>query len=51
MSFGSITMLGIVGCEVVSQNVKAVAVIPFVLATSLNGGALSSGEVSVRSIE
>ena len=34
MSFGSITMLGMVGCEVVSQTVKAVALIPFVLATS-----------------
>jgi hypothetical protein len=42
--------LGIVGCDVVSQTVKAVAVMPFVLATSINGGAVGSGEVSPRFI-
>ena len=50
MSVGSTMILGIVGCDVLSQTLKAVPVIPGVLATSLNGGAVGSGEVPVWSI-
>jgi hypothetical protein len=46
MSCGSITMLGMVGCEVVSQTDNAVAVTPFVLAISPKEGAVGFGEVS-----
>jgi len=48
MSRGSITMLGMVGCEVVSQTVSAGAVNPLVLATFPKGGAVGSGESSRR---
>jgi len=50
ISAGSTMILGIVGCDVLSQTVKAVSVIPGVFATSLKGGAVSSGEIPVRSI-
>ena len=50
MSAGSTMILGIVGCDVLSQTVKAVSVIPGVFATSLKGGAVSSGEIPVWSI-
>ena len=50
ISCGSTMILGIVGCDVVSQTVKAVPVMPGVLATSLKDGAVGSGEIPVRSI-
>jgi hypothetical protein len=42
--------LGMVGCEVVSDTANAVAVMPGVLATTSNGGAVGSGEDSDPSI-
>jgi len=43
-------ILGIVGCDVRSQTVNAVAVMPGVVATSLNAGAVASDDMSVRPI-
>ena len=49
MSASSITRLGMVGCAVLDQTVRAVMDIPGVLATSLKAGACGFGEAaSVR---
>src|SRR5689334_17909007 len=49
MSVGSITRLGMVGCDVLDQTVSAVMDMPGVLATFLNAGAWAFGEgLSVR---
>ena len=50
MSDGSTMILGIVGCDVLSQTAKAVPVTPGVLATSLNAGAVASDDMSAPPI-